>query len=321
MERINTAAGETVTVSHERLRDRLAGVSFTTPTPFDETDGRVLYDEIPGIVGPIVDAGGRSIIPGGNTGEFHSLTDEELRRVVEATVATAGDEAAVVGGVGGSTRRAVTQARACADAGADGVMIHAPDHTYTHRRGVVEHYRRIVEATDLGVVLYKRGPSLPREALFELTELEDVVGVKFAVPDVHAFATAVREAPGDVTFTTGIAERYAPAFALEGAAGFTTGVGSVVPSAPLALQEAVERGDWERALAVRDLVSPYEDIRDEAGADNDAAAANNVPAVKHGLDLVGRYGGPVRPPLVDLAPEDEDRVAAAVRRIQESDLV
>jgi 4-hydroxy-tetrahydrodipicolinate synthase len=307
-------------VTHDRLRDRLAGVSFTTPTPFDGEDGRVLYDEVAGIVEPIIDAGGQSIIPCGNTGEFHSLTDAEHRGVVEATVDTAGSDTAVIGGVGGSTRQAVSQAEACADAGADGLLIHAPDHTYRHRQGVIEHYRRIAAATDLGVVLYKRGPSLPRRAIHELSTLENVVGVKFAVPDVDAFSTTVRETSGEVVFTTGLAERYAPAFALEGAAGFTTGVGNVFPSVPLALQAAIEVGDRERALAIRDLVRPYEEVRDGTGADNDTPAANNVPAIKHGLDTVGRYGGPVRPPLVDLGPSDRDRVAVACERIRTAEV-
>lgn len=307
-------------MSSDRLRNRLTGVSFTTPTPFDGADRRVRYDRIEEIVKHIINAGGRSIIPCGNTGEFHSLTDEEHRGVVEATVEAADRGAVVIAGVGGSTRRAVSQAESCADVGADAILVHSPDHTYRHRQGVVEHYRRIVEATNLDAVLYKRDASLPCEAVDELSTLEGVVGVKFAVNDVDTFSAAARETPGDVVFTTGLAERYAPAFALEGAVGFTTGIGSVFPAVPLALQKAIEADDWERALAIRDLLRRYENIRDGSGVDNDASAANNVPAIKHGLDLVGRYGGPVRPPLVDLAPSDRDRVAEVCERIQTAEL-
>ncbi|MDH4350735.1 MAG: 4-hydroxy-tetrahydrodipicolinate synthase, partial [Gemmatimonadota bacterium] len=38
-----------------------------------------------------------------------------------------------------------------------------------------------------------------------------------------------------------------------------------------------------------------------------------VPGVKAALDVVGRVGGPVRPPLADLGDRDRDRIGAALR--------
>lgn len=305
---------------YEELKDQLRGVSFTTPVPFTADGDEVLYDECAQLTRAIVDAGGRSIIPCGNTGEYYSLTDEERRGLVETTVDVV-DDGAVIAGVGGSTETVIERLAEYESAGADGVMIHGPDHTYAHRCGLVDYYKRIADATDLGVVLYKRGPALSLPVVSELSEIDNVVGLKFAVNDVNAFSRAVRRVPGDTVFTTGNAERFAPAYALEGAEGFTTGIGSVVPEAPLALQAAIERKNWERALAIRDLIRPYEALREEPGADNELGSANNVPAVKYGLELAGQYGGPVREPLVELSEADKQRVETYYERLAGADLL
>ncbi len=121
--------------------------------------------------------------------------------------------------------------------------------------------------------------------------------------------------PGDIVWINGIAERYAPSFSLEGAEGFSTGIGNFVPEQVLALQEALEDGDLHRATEIRDRLRSYEDLRQGTGANNRFGSANNVPAVKYGLDLVGQYGGPVREPLVDLSEVDRERAEECYRAI------
>lgn len=70
-----------------------------------------------------------------------------------------------------------------------------PSHTYVHEDGLRSYYERIADATDLGVVLYKRGPRLSLANVAALSERENVVCVKFAQNDVDLFATAVSETP------------------------------------------------------------------------------------------------------------------------------
>jgi 4-hydroxy-tetrahydrodipicolinate synthase len=307
-------------MSHERLKNHLRDVAFTTAAPFSEDGDELLYDELARNTEFVMDAGGRTFIPCGNTGEYYSLTDEERVGMVETTVDTVGDDGVVVGGVAGSTKEAIDLIEEYERVGADGVMVHDPDHTYIHRRGIVEYYRRLAASTDMGIVLYKRGPELSTSVLEELAPLDNVVGLKYAVNDIKGFSEAALEFSDDIVLSTGIAERFAPAFALEGAEGFTTGIGSFVPEVSLALMDALRREDWERAREIRDLARPYENLREEAGADNSFSAANNVPAIKYGLELAGLYGGPVREPIVELTAEDERRAEEYYDRLTEADL-
>jgi 4-hydroxy-tetrahydrodipicolinate synthase len=245
-------------------------------------------------------------VPCGNTGEYYSLTDDERVEIVRTTVESVGS-ATVVAGAGGSTKTVLDLGNRYEAAGANAIMVMHPVHTYMHERGILEYYRRIADKTDLGVVIYVRGADITREILQELAVIDNVVGVKYAVNDVKAFSKAVSTVSEEVVWLNGLAERFAPSFALEGAEGFTTGIGNFVPEQTLALMEAIRNRDWARARELRDLIRPYEDLREEPGEDNTLSAANNVPAVKYGMELAGMYGGPVREPLVRLSESDKQR--------------
>ena len=307
-------------MSYDKLKTHLRGVAFTTAVPFSDDGDEILHDELARNTKFVLDAGGRTFIPCGNTGEYYSLTDEERVDLVETSVDTVGDDGVVIGGVAGGTKEAIALIERYKAVGADGVMIHDPDHTYIHQEGLTEYYRRLAASTDLGVVLYKRGPELSASVLEEVASIDNVVGLKYAVNDVNRFSETATALSDDIVVTTGIAERFAPAFALEGAEGFTTGIGSFVPEVSLALMDALRKEEWERARRLRELARPYEDLREETGPNNSLSAANNVPAIKYGLELAGLYGGPVREPLVELSSEDKRRAEKYYEQLTEAEI-
>lgn len=300
----------------QRLRRNFETVAFTTPVPFTEDGDSVDHEALAENLSALYEAGARLFVPCGNTGEYYSLTDEERVAVVETHVEATGPEATVAGGAGGNASEVARLASAYEEAGADAVMVMHPDHTYVHDRGLKAYYERICDTVDIGVVIYKRGPDLPREVLVDLSERTEVVAVKFADDDVREFAQTVDDAAGEVTWINGIAERYALSFAVEGATGYTTGIGNFLPRATLALFEAIENEQWDRARTIQRSLRPFEDIRDEPGVDGTVAGANNVPVVKHGMDIAGYNGGPVRAPLVDLEQPDRERVEEHYQRVR-----
>lgn len=304
-------------MAYQRLKDRLRTAGFTLPTPFTEDGTAVNHDALEANVAFLRDAGASLLVPCGNTGEYYSLSNDERVGVVQTVVDAVDDSATVVGGIGGSTKNALSLLERYEEAGVDGVLVMYPGHTYVHEDGLRSYYERIADATDLGVVLYKRGPRLSLANVAALSERENVVCVKFAQNDVDLFAKAVSETPGDVVWSTGVAERFVPAYALEGATGFTTGLGNFAPDPVLALADAVRAGDLDRAKRIRDGLRPYEELRDETGAESDFGTANNVPSVKYGQELVGLYSGPVREPLVELSEEARARCRQYFQRMTE----
>jgi 4-hydroxy-tetrahydrodipicolinate synthase len=307
-------------MAYESLKDDLRDVAFTNPTPFGEDGEMILHDELASNIEYVRNAGARLIVPCGNTGEYYSLSNDERVAIVETTTEAFEGAGSVVGGVGGSTKNAKMLADRYADVGADAIMVMHPVHTYVHEDGILDYYQSLVDHTDLGVVLYKRGAELTHEHIRVLSERENVVAVKYAVNDISAFSEGVRTTPGNIVWINGIAERFAPSFSVEGAEGFTTGIGNFIPQKVLALQDALDDGDLTRAKKIRDLLRPYEDLREETGSNNRFSSANNVPAVKYGLELAGQYGGSVREPLVALSEDDQKRAEEYYEAISNASL-
>jgi 4-hydroxy-tetrahydrodipicolinate synthase len=300
-------------MNQTELRESLRNVAFTTATPFTDDLAAVDHDALRENLAAVESAGGELYVPNGNTGEYYSLTPEERIEVAETTAAAV--DGCVIAGASGSIEQVIDYAQSYDDAGINGVMIMHPAHPYKHEVGLTSYYTEIADRSPIGIIIYKRGRDLPNDVLVDLAAHDNIAGIKYADADIKAFSRITRNCDEDVVWINGIAERFAPAFALEGAEGFTTGIGNFVPEETLALEAAIESERWEQAREIRDELEPYEALRDEAGANNSLDSAYNIPAVKTGLDVAGLNGGPVRPPLVDLDGADVERAHDYYQRI------
>jgi 4-hydroxy-tetrahydrodipicolinate synthase len=294
-------------MSYDELRDSLRDIGITTTTPFTDDESAVRHDALATNLIELESRGGRVFFACGNTGEYYALTDEERAAVVETHVEAVDSKCTVIGGAGGPTKQALSLIADYEAAGADAVLVMHPSFTYAHETGLRSYYRRLAESTDLGIVIYKRGSMIPDRVVADLTTIDNVVAVKYAVNDVASFSQLVDDASGDVTWINGLAERYALAFHAEGARGFTTGIGNFAPEQSLALHERLQAGDYDGAREIRDRLRPYENLRTKPGVNNELSDANNVPAIKYGQELAGLVGGPCRDPLVGLSDDDAAR--------------
>lgn len=279
----------------------LTGLWATTVTPF-RPDGSVDVDAVRAHVSFLVANGVERLVPGGNTGEFSSLTADEVVTVTRSTREAAPD-AVVVAGVGGALPAALELTASVLAAGADGVMVHHPSHTHVGRRGLEDYYRLLAAAADGRAFLYKRTHRLPDDLVVALAREGAVWGAKYAVTDLLAFEHARQAAP-DTVWLCGTAELWAPFFHLLGARGFTSGLINAAPRLSLALQAALDEGDVAGAMQLRALARDFEELR----AEDDAA--KNVPAVRSAMALAGFAPGAPRPPLAPLEDADERRLAA-----------
>jgi 4-hydroxy-tetrahydrodipicolinate synthase len=108
--------------------------------------------------------------------------------MIELAVNKLGGRATVIAGVGSNdTRHAVRLTERATELGADGLLSVNPYYNRPSRRGVIAHYREVVRATDLPILLYnipqRTGSDMPNDLLAELAQLDNIVGVKQANPD------------------------------------------------------------------------------------------------------------------------------------------
>jgi 4-hydroxy-tetrahydrodipicolinate synthase len=291
-------------MTFDEQKARLAGVVAIPVTPFD-ADGAVDADSYGRLVERLVSAGIQVVTPNGNTGEFYTLDEPEARRCLELTVKAVDGRASVLAGVGHNLATATRAARHAADLGADMIMIHQPVHPYVSADGWVDYHATIADAVpELGVVLYLRNPAIGGEQLAHLgDECPNVIGVKYAVPEVVRFASVSRDAGFErFVWIAGLAELSAPGYFAAGATGFTSGLVNVDPETSLSMFDALRRGDYPGAMKLWERVRPFEEMRAANGN------ANNVSVVKDALGQLGLCRPDVRPPSRLLTGPEKERL-------------
>ena len=153
-------------------------------TPFDER-GRLDEDAAVTLMHHLVEHGSDGLVICGTTGEAATLDDEEHLRMIELAAQEMRGTCTIVAGVGSNdTRHAVMLHERATALGVDGLLSVNPYYNRPSRRGIIAHYREVVRATDLPILLYnipqRTGSDLPNDLLAELAQIDNIVGVKQA---------------------------------------------------------------------------------------------------------------------------------------------
>ncbi|GAD51519.1 dihydrodipicolinate synthase/N-acetylneuraminate lyase [Halarchaeum acidiphilum MH1-52-1] len=298
------------------MRESLRGVAAGLLTPFDD-DRDIDHAKLAENADALYDEGIRTFLAAANISEYHALSRDERVAVTETSVDALPSDACVLAGVGGSVDHARDLIEGYDRIGVDALMVMPPDFTYIHERGLLRYYEALSDVTETPLVPYVRGFDPSTRYLSDLTRVDGLVGIKYAIPDPVKLGVGVENGADDVVWVDGLAEPYAPSLWAEGAEGFSAGVSNFRPEIGLALFDALSEEDWERARAIKNITLPYQRFRSETGADNEIADAISVPAVKKGLELAGLNGGHVRAPICSLSAEDERRAEELYRQLDD----
>lgn len=268
----------------------LTGISGILVTPFD-TDDRIAPTRLGPIIDRAVSAGVDILVSNGNTGEFYSLSLDEALSMVAATAELVAGRVPLVGGAGRSVSEACKLARASAEAGCSAIMLHQTPDPFVAPRGFVDYARRVADAGEgLPVVLYIRNDTIGAAAFAALSEIPQVVGVKWASPNPMRLAEAMAAADPRLIWVGGLAEVWAPTLCAVGAQGFTSGLINVWPERSVAILAALRAQDYVLARHLIAGMRAFEDVRAEE------MGGANVPGVKVALQLQGLDCGHARPP-------------------------
>ena len=159
-------------------------------TPFDER-GALDEEAAVALMHHLVEHGSDGLVVCGTTGEAATLNDEEHLRMIELAATemrATHPTCSIVAGVGSNdTRHAVMLTERATALGLDGLLHVNPYYNRPSRRGIVAHFREVVRATDLPILVYnipqRTGSDMPNDLLAELAQLENIAGVKQANHD------------------------------------------------------------------------------------------------------------------------------------------
>jgi 4-hydroxy-tetrahydrodipicolinate synthase len=293
----------------------LRGVIVATALPYREDPAApaglaVDFDRYAEHCDWLIGSGCRGIGPNGSLGEYSSLTDEERHRVVRVAVEAVAGRGIVVAGVHGpGWHQAKHWAELAAEDGADGVLALPPTMYRASDTQVVEHYTHIAEA-GLPMMIYNNPydtkVDLVPSLVAEIAQIDQVVAIKEFSGDVRRLFH-IRELC-DIDVIAG-ADDVLFELMVDGAVGWFAGFPNVFPAESVHLYDLMVAGEYVRARELYErLVAVFRwDSRTEF-----------VQAIKLGMDMVGRFGGPCRPPRGALSAEHDAQVRADMRRAVDS---
>jgi 4-hydroxy-tetrahydrodipicolinate synthase len=274
----------------DKVRTALRGISGVHVTPYG-ADGAPDYAVMKRIVARIAAAGIHNIVSAGNTGEYFTLTPDEIANTHATSAEAAGGRTLVTAGIGRSLVEAIAQAKAAAAAGCDAVMVHFPNDPFAAPIAQAAYFLEIAEASPLPVVAYVRSDAIPVAAMVKVASHANVAGVKYAASNMMQLAELIRASQGTTaTWVCGLAEGWAAPFYALGARGFTSGLVNVDPARSLAILAALDRGDMADAQRRVTEIAPFEHLRTKH------ANGTNVTVVKEAMEILGWSVGPVRSP-------------------------
>jgi len=284
------------------LRNKLSGVIAFPVTPFKED----LSLDLPGLhenLTKLLEHPIAALVAAGGTGEMYSLTPAEYTRVIELTALAVEDRVPVIAGVGFGQRLAVEMAQAAEKAGADGILVFPPYYPQADDEGLFEYYRAIGNATRLGMLIYSRDWASFSPLMVErLTAIPTLIGWKDGQGDIRRLQMIVNHVGDRLRWIGGAGDDMVAAYFSIGVSTFSSSIATVAPRLSLRLWELADAGDYE---ALRDLLDqcivPLYALRARR-------KGYEVSAMKAMMDMIGMNGGPVRPPLVNVKPEEEDEL-------------
>lgn len=288
---------------------KLSGVLPALVTPFD-TQGEIDFKAFEKHLTNLRTAGVNGWVPCGSTGEYSAMSDTEREQVLRfvkdfakpGEILIAGTNAPHTKGVIANTMRAK-------EIGYDTVLLATPFYTKPTQQELIAHFKAVLDAVDVNIVLYsypaKDGIELEWELLDALADHPRVIGIK--------------ESSGVLQRAIGIATRYkdrlqlisgsddiALDFMLWGADAWICGPVNCMGKAVCDLDRTYRSGDLTKARQQMATIFTAMSILE---------SGKYVQKVKYGCELQGTPVGVARGPLGPLTDQEKAAFRTAMEPI------
>ena len=252
----------------------------------------------------------------GSTGESVMLSREAADSVLAASVEVAAPAKLLIAGTGAeSTSETIARTRRAADLGYAAALVKTPYYYKPVYKAetFIRHYRAVADASPIPVLLYSvpqfTGITLETPEILTLAAHPNIVGIKDSSGNIQRAAEIVAGARPDFQVLTGGAAVIYPALAV-GARGAILALAAALPEKCAELFLLFESGRHEQAKALQlELAVASKCIVSEQG----------IAGVKYAMDLRGYNGGLPSLPLLPLAEEKKQSIAAVISRLHPVD--
>lgn len=285
----------------------LKGIFPPIATPFTKNTSKIDYQNLKANLQKLAKTNIKGVLAQGSNGEFPTFTEKERVKMVAKTREYLPRSKVLLAGSGcEGTSTTVEMTNSMANVGADAAMVITP----SYYKGamddakLIKHFQIVADKSKIPIVLYNvpkfTNVHLSAKAILELAGHENIIGMKESdgscIEEKTPLITeALAESGLDKSFVlmAGSAGFIYKHYNL-GATGSVCALANVLPELVCELHETLDADLQEKLMVPNDYVT----------------AKYGVPGLKHVMDYLGFYGGPVRGPLVELSEAGKRDVEA-----------
>jgi 4-hydroxy-2-oxoglutarate aldolase len=287
---------------------KLNGIFPALTTPFD-ADGGVAADRLRENITHYNRLPLTGYVAVGSTGESVLLSRAEVEQVFAAVRESAAPGRILIAGVGAeSTPETISRSKAAANLGFDCVLVKTPSFFKSALTpdALVEHYRRVADASKLPVLLYAipqfTGVALEADLVARLAEHSNIIGIKESSGNVQRVGEIIAAVPAGFQVIVGSADTLYASLTLGAVAGILA-LADCLPELCIELYRASAEGQTASARELNLRILP---------ASKKLVRQLGIAGVKCAMDFRGYYGGPVRGPLLPLSAAQKREAEAMV---------
>ena len=282
-----------------------AGVAIVTPFNSDET---INYNKLDELLDYHCTHGTDAIIICGTTGESATMTEEEHMQCVKFAIDRVKGRIPVIAGTGSNcTRTAIDMSKEAADYGADGLLLVTPYYNKATQAGLIGHYTAVAKEAKAPIIMYsvasRTGCNIEPATVAELVKnVDNIVAVKEASGNISQVAKIMALTDGNIDLYSGNDDQIVPMLSL-GAKGVISVLSNVAPQETHDICEKFFKGDVKGSAALQLKALPL--------IEQLFCEVNPIP-VKAAMNLMGKKVGPLRLPLTEMEPANQERLKKAM---------
>ena len=282
------------------------GVGVAIVTPF-HSDHTLDFEGFGRVIQHVSDGGVRYIVLQGTTGESPTVTKAEKQQLLRYLNEHNLKKLPIVFGVGGNvTSDVVAELKTIDLRGVDAILSVCPYYNKPGKRGVIEHFTRVADASPVPVILYnipfRTGINMSAETIVELAQHPNIIGVKEASCVIEQCLEIARDKPDDFLLISGDDVQAVPIISI-GGVGVMSVIANAFPARFCGLIEAALQGDFQTASRELGHFLRIDPLLYEEG---------NPVGVKGILDTLGLISPDVRLPLMRISEDLQARQKAVL---------
>ncbi|MDR0412356.1 MAG: 4-hydroxy-tetrahydrodipicolinate synthase [Dysgonamonadaceae bacterium] len=287
----------------------LKGMGVALVTPF-ESNRKIDYSALERIVDFQLQNETDYLVILGTTAETPALDPEEQKEIIRRVTAQVKGKVPLVLGCGGNDTRSVVRKLETGDfTGIDAILSVVPYYNKPSQEGIYRHYRQIVYASPLPVILYnvpsRTGVNMSAETTLRIArEWDKVIAIKEASGNITQVSAILKDKPEDFQVVSGDDATTLPLIAL-GAEGVISVIGNAFPAEFGRMVRLALAGDYAPA---RDIHYRFTELFELLSVDGNPAGVKSV------LNALGYIENELRLPLVPAQKATCERIRQALRR-------